>query len=73
VNVEKSPKKLSAWWAVGAVLLLVGAAMWYETQYRALSKPLHFAPFKRAAHKTPGSQQPEQTPSKPDERGLLIG
>ncbi len=71
----KGPKKLSTWWAVVAVLLLVGVAMWYESQYQAISKPLHFGPI-RKAHKTepqPDTLPAPLTPSKPDESGLLIG
>lgn len=72
VKPPKPPKQPSAWWAIAAVLLLVGAAMWYETQYRAISKPTQLTPVKRAAtHKTPGSQQPEPPPSKSGD--LLIG
>jgi cytoskeletal protein RodZ len=73
VKPPKQPKQLSAWWAIAAVLLLVGAAAWYETQYRAISKPTQLTPVKReATHKTPGSQQqPAPPPSKSGD--LLIG
>ena len=74
-QAPKGPKKASTWWAVLAVLLLVGVAMWYESQYQAISKPLHFRPI-RKAHKTesqPDSMPPPSSPSKPDESGLLIG
>jgi hypothetical protein len=77
VTDPKTPKKTSAWWAIIAALLLVGTAAWYETQYRALSKPGSVQPTQHAAPRKAPDGQPgqKQTPTKqrPSETGLLIG
>jgi len=79
VKDVQSPKKLSAWWAIGAVLVLVGVAMWFEGQYRAVHRAVRDQPIRRAAHKPPqatppASPQPQpSSPDRPDESGLLIG
>ena len=72
----KTPKKLSSWWAIAAVLVLVGAAMWYETQYRAMSKPTDVAPVHQGeTQKPPDSQQQPKPapPSHPSDTGVLTG
>jgi hypothetical protein len=60
---------------LGGAALLVGTALWFESQYRKAENPSPVQPIGRpASHRNDSTQTAPQAPSNaPSETGLLIG